>query len=185
MMVLEVFAVIFAIAYLLLAVRQNILCWYAAFFSTSIYIYLYWDVSLYMESILNIYYLLMAIYGWINWSNRKEKINLPIKEWSLNKHFYSIIFIIFLSLLSGFLLNNTEAARPYLDSFTTWGSVFTTYMVTQKILSNWLYWLVINCVGIFLNIDKELYLTALLLLSYQVISILGFINWRKSYYEQK
>jgi nicotinamide mononucleotide transporter len=58
-------------------------------------------------------------------------------------------------------------------------------MVTQKILSNWLYWLVINCVGIFLNIDKELYLTALLLLSYQVISILGFINWRKSYYEQK
>lgn len=185
MMLLEVFAVIFAIAYLLLAVRQNILCWYAAFFSTSIYIYLYWDVSLYMESILNIYYLLMAIYGWINWSNRKEKINLPIKEWSLNKHFYSIIFIIFLSLLSGFLLNNTEAARPYLDSFTTWGSVFTTYMVTQKILSNWLYWLVINCVGIFLNIDKELYLTALLLLSYQVISILGFINWRKSYYEQK
>lgn len=184
-MLLEVFAVIFAIAYLLLAVRQNILCWYAAFFSTSIYIYLYWDVSLYMESILNIYYLLMAIYGWINWSNRKEKINLPIKEWSLNKHFYSIIFIIFLSLLSGFLLNNTEAARPYLDSFTTWGSVFTTYMVTQKILSNWLYWLVINCVGIFLNIDKELYLTALLLLSYQVISILGFINWRKSYYEQK
>ena len=94
MTVLEVFAVIFAIAYLLLAVRQNILCWYAAFFSTSIYIYLYWDVSLYMESILNVYYLLMAIYGWINWSNRKEKINLPIKEWSLNKHFYSIIFII-------------------------------------------------------------------------------------------
>jgi nicotinamide mononucleotide transporter len=58
-------------------------------------------------------------------------------------------------------------------------------MVTQKILSNWLYWLVINGVGIFLNIDKELYLTALLLLSYQVISIFGFINWRKSYYEQK
>jgi len=58
-------------------------------------------------------------------------------------------------------------------------------MVTQKILSNWFYWLVINGVGIFLNIDKELYLTALLLLSYQVISILGFINWRKSYYEQK
>ena len=185
MMLLEVFAVIFAIAYLLLAVRQNILCWYAALLSTSIYIYLYWDVSLYMESILNIYYLLMAIYGWINWSNRKEKINLSIKEWSFKKHFASVILIVVLSLLSGLLLNNTEAARPYLDSFTTWGSVFTTYMVTQKILSNWLYWLVINGVGIFLNIDKELYLTALLLLSYQVISIIGFINWRKSYYEQK
>ena len=184
-MLLEIFAVIFAITYLILAVRQNILCWYAAFLSTAIYTFLYWDVSLYMESILNVYYLLMAIYGWKNWNNKKDEIDLPIMEWSINKHFISILIILFFTLVSGFLLNNTEAARPYLDSFTTWGSVFTTYMVTQKILSNWLYWFVINGVGIFLNIDKELYLTALLLLSYQVISILGFINWRKSYYEQK
>ena len=184
-MLLEIFAVIFAITYLILAVRQNILCWYAAFLSTAIYTFLYWDVSLYMESILNVYYLLMAIYGWVNWNNKNDQIDLPIMEWSINKHFISILIILFFTLVSGFLLNNTEAARPYLDSFTTWGSVFTTYMVTQKILSNWLYWFVINGVGIFLNIDKELYLTALLLLSYQVISILGFINWRKSYYEQK
>ena len=184
-MLLEIFAVIFAITYLILAVRQNILCWYAAFLSTAIYTFLYWDVSLYMESILNVYYLLMAIYGWANWNNKKDQIDLPIIEWSINKHFISILIILFFTLVSGFLLNNTEAARPYLDSFTTWGSVFTTYMVTQKILSNWLYWFVINGVGIFLNIDKDLYLTALLLLSYQVISILGFINWRKSYYEQK
>ena len=184
-MLLEIFAVIFAITYLILAVRQNILCWYAAFLSTAIYTFLYWDVSLYMESILNVYYLLMAIYGWANWNNKKDQIDLPIMEWSIKKHFISILIILFFTLVSGFLLNNTEAARPYLDSFTTWGSVFTTYMVTQKILSNWLYWFVINGVGIFLNIDKDLYLTALLLLSYQVISILGFINWRKSYYEQK
>ena len=184
-MLLEIFAVIFAITYLILAVRQNILCWYAAFFSTAIYTFLYWDVSLYMESILNIYYLLMAIYGWVNWNNKKNEIDLPVKEWSLNIHFISIFIILFFTLASGFLLNNTEAARPYLDSFTTWGSVFTTYMVTQKILSNWLYWIVINSVGIFLNFEKELYLTALLLFSYQVISILGFIKWRKSYYEQK
>lgn len=184
-MLLEIFAVIFAITYLILAVRQNILCWYAAFFSTAIYTFLYWDVSLYMESILNIYYLLMAIYGWVNWNNKKNEIDLPVKEWSLNIHFISIFIILFFTLASGFLLNNTEAARPYLDSFTTWGSVFTTYMVTQKILSNWLYWIAINSVGIFLNFEKELYLTALLLFSYQVISILGFIKWRKSYYEQK
>ena len=184
-MLLEIFAVFFAITYLILAVKQNIFCWYAAFFSTAIYTFLYWDVSLYMESILNIYYLLMAIYGWVNWNNKKNEIDLPVKEWSFNIHFISIFIILFLTLTSGFLLNNTEAARPYLDSFTTWASVFTTYMVTQKILSNWLYWIVVNSVGIFLNFEKELYLTALLLFSYQVISIVGFIKWRKSYYEQK
>ena len=78
-MLLEIFAVIFAITYLILAVRQNILCWYAAFLSTAIYTFLYWDVSLYMESILNIYYLLMAIYGWVKWNNKKNEIDLPVK----------------------------------------------------------------------------------------------------------
>ena len=60
---LEIFAVIFALLYLFLAMKQNIACWYAAFISTLIYIIIYWDVSLYMESLLNFYYLLMAIYG--------------------------------------------------------------------------------------------------------------------------
>ena len=99
-MLLEIFAVIFAITYLILAVRQNILCWYAAFFSTAIYTFLYWDVSLYMESILNIYYLLMAIYGWVNWNNKKNEIDLPVKEWSfkytLHLHIYYFIFYSFI-----------------------------------------------------------------------------------------
>ena len=72
-MALEIFAVIFALLYLFLAMKQHIACWYAAFISTLIYILIYWDVSLYMESLLNFYYLLMAIYGWINW-NKKDFI---------------------------------------------------------------------------------------------------------------
>ncbi|MFL2834452.1 MAG: nicotinamide mononucleotide transporter, partial [Alphaproteobacteria bacterium] len=64
----EVTAVTFAIAYLFLAMRQSIACWYAAFLSTLIYTIIYWDVALYMESLLNIYYLFMAVYGWINWN---------------------------------------------------------------------------------------------------------------------
>ena len=63
----EAFAVFLAIAYLLLAVRENILCWYCALFSTAIYIFLFWNVSLLMESALNVYYLLMAVYGWYQW----------------------------------------------------------------------------------------------------------------------
>ena len=61
--ILELTAVIFAIAYLLLAIRENILCWYAAFISTSIFLLIFWQVNLYMESGLQVYYLAMAVYG--------------------------------------------------------------------------------------------------------------------------
>ena len=69
---LEIIAVVFALLYLFFAMQQNILCWYAAFISTFIYTVIYWDVSLYMQSLLNIYYLLMAIYGWFSWKNKSE-----------------------------------------------------------------------------------------------------------------
>ncbi|MEE8233330.1 MAG: nicotinamide mononucleotide transporter family protein, partial [Gammaproteobacteria bacterium] len=61
---LELAAVVFAVAYLLLAVRENILCWSAALISTSIFLFIFWQVKLYMESGLQIYYIGMAIYGW-------------------------------------------------------------------------------------------------------------------------
>ena len=59
----EAAAVALGIAYLLFAVRQNILCWYAAFLSTAISVYVFWNVSLLMESALNVYYMAMAVYG--------------------------------------------------------------------------------------------------------------------------
>ena len=65
----EAIAVVFAMAYLLLAVKENILCWLFAFMSTAIYTVLFWDVSLLMESALNVYYMAMAIYGWYQWTH--------------------------------------------------------------------------------------------------------------------
>ena len=183
--VLEIFAVIFALLYLFLAMKQNIACWYAAFISTLIYIIIYWDVSLYMESLLNFYYLLMAIYGWINWNKKSQIDKNYVISWSYQNHIVVILLILILTVISGFSLQKTDAVYPYLDSFTTWASVITTFMVAQKILSNWIFWIIINSVAIFLNFDRELYLTVILLMTYQVMSIYGYYQWRKSYYEYK
>ena len=180
---LEIFAVIFALLYLFLAMKQNIACWYAAFISTLIYIIIYWDVSLYMESLLNFYYLLMAIYGWINWNKKSQIDKNYVISWSYQNHIVVILLILILTVISGFSLQKTDAVYPYLDSFTTWASVITTFMVAQKILSNWIFWIIINSVAIFLNFDRELYLTVILLMTYQVMSIYGYYQWRKSYYE--
>jgi nicotinamide mononucleotide transporter len=197
MSMLEVIAVILGVAYLVLAMRQNILCWYAAFGSTAIFSWLFWDVSLVMESGLNVYYLIMAVYGWWVWrgnaqSNSKmdvEKIvplkAVEIKTWSLSRHVLVIVGIVLTSLATGYgLEKNTSAALPYLDSFTTWGAVITTYMVTQKVLENWLYWLVIDAVAIYLYIDRELYLTALLMALYVVLAVFGWFIWLKEYRQQ-
>ena len=182
---LEIFAVIFALLYLFLAMKQNIACWYAAFISTLIYIIIYWDVSLYMESLLNFYYLLMAIYGWINWNKKSQIDKNYVISWSYQNHIVVILLILILTVISGFSLQKTDAVYPYLDSFTTWASVITTFMVAQKILSNWIFWIIINSVAIFLNFDRELYLTVILLMTYQVMTIYGYYQWRKSYYEYK
>ena len=182
---LEIFAVIFALLYLFLAMRQHIACWYAAFISTFIYILIYWDVSLYMESILNVYYLVMAIYGWFNW-NKKSKIDKNfVISWSYINHSIVIILTLILTISSGFYLSKTDAVYPYLDSFTTWASVITTFMVAQKVLSNWIFWIIINSVAIFLNFDRELYFTVYLLMIYQLMSVYGYYQWRKSFNEYK
>jgi nicotinamide mononucleotide transporter len=194
MSIWEVVAVILGVAYLVLAMRQNILCWYAALGSTAIFSWLFWDVSLVMESGLNVYYLIMAVYGWWVWRGNAEqnKVNssemikaVEIKSWSLFRHALIIVGIVLISLATGYgLEKNTSAALPYLDSFTTWGAVITTYMVAQKVLENWLYWLVIDTVAIYLYIDRELYLTALLMAIYVVLAVLGWFIWLKEYRQQ-
>jgi nicotinamide mononucleotide transporter len=183
----ELVAVVLALLYLLLAMKERIECWYAAFVSTGIYIFLFWDVSLLMESALQVYYLAMAVYGWWQWRKKNDQSEgLIIHVWSFRQHAIAIATVALLVLVSGYLLaENTTAALPYLDSFTTWGAVITTYMVTQKVLENWLYWIVIDGVSVFLYIDRELYMTAVLFVLYVVIVVIGFLQWLPRYRQQQ
>ena len=180
----EVAAVIFAIAYLLLAVKEKVLCWLFAFISTAIYTVLGWVVSLLMDSALNVYYMAMAVYGWYQWThggtdNYAQQNALAVRSMSGQQHIIVITAIAVLSLVSGYLLaRHSSAAWPYIDSFTTWASVITTYLVTRKYLQNWLYWIVIDVVSIPLYIDRGLNLTALLFVTYTVVAFIGYFSWR-------
>jgi nicotinamide mononucleotide transporter len=183
----EASAVALGIAYLLLAVRENLWCWYAAAASTAIFLFLFWDVSLLMESGLQAYYLVMAGYGWWQWQHGDANHQpLQISRWSARQHLIAISLVLMAAAVSGGLLAmNTDAALPYLDSFTTWGAVLTTWMVARKILENWLYWLVIDAVSIGLYLERGLYLTALLFMLYIVIACYGFWQWRQHYLQTR
>lgn len=177
---LELISVAFGLAYVILAARENIWCWPAALLGTGTAIFLFWDVNLLMESGLNIYYLGMAVFGWWQWKHGgKSQGSLAIQTWSWNKHLITLIVIAALSLTSGIILSqNTNAAFPFVDSFTTWSAVITTWMVARKVLENWLYWVVIDIVSVWLFIQKDLYLYANLFVLYTVIAVVGYVSWK-------
>lgn len=180
---LEVVSVVFGLAYVILAARENSACWPAAFIGTGTAIFLFWDASLLMESGLNVYYLLMAVYGWWQWQHGSDSSStLAISSWSIKHHSAALLVIAFLTLASGaWLSSNTQAALPYVDSFTTWSAVITTWMVANKILQNWLYWIVIDAVSVWLYLERGLQLYAALFVIYTIIALLGYLYWRRRY----
>ena len=187
LLIWEAIGVALGLAYVLFAARESIWCWPCALGSTTIFIFLFWDVSLLMESALNVYYFIMAIYGWWHWTRDKpaDQARLPIQSWSLRNHLITFGVIAALTLVSGTLLvERTSAVMPFLDSFTTWASVITTWMVARKILENWLYWVVIDAASIVLYLDRGLYMTSGLFALYVGIALYGWWEWRRHYRAQ-
>ncbi len=172
-------AVVLALAYLLLAGRENPWCWWAGFGSTLIYLHIFWDARLYLESVLQWFYLGISVYGWWLWT-RKDAAGrlLPIGSRPWPWHLRAIGVVLALSLVSGALMDRyTDAAAPFVDAFVTWGSVLTTWMVTRKLIENWPYWLVIDSVAMVLYWQRGLFLTSLLFAVYLVLVLIGWRRW--------
>lgn len=178
----EVLAVALAVAYLVLAIRQNIWCWAAGAASTLIYLFIMYHSSLYMESALQVFYLAMAAYGWYEWRHGGAGgAELDVSTWPRRYHVYAGLSVLLLVLVSGGLLSRySQAALPFWDSFTTWGALVATFMVARKILENWFYWFVIDSVSIGLYLSRELYFTAALFAAYLVMIVIGYRSWRAS-----
>jgi nicotinamide mononucleotide transporter len=178
-------AVVLALAYVILAAKENIWCWPAALGSTIIYTWLFYDVSLLMESALNVYYMVMAVYGFLMWRNGSNSAShnpLQISSWSLQKHLVCCAVLAVISLILGWIMSNyTHADFAYLDSATTVFAVFTTWLVAKKVLENWLYWIVIDFVSIYLYFSKSMMPTAALFVIYVVIAFMGYIQWQKRF----
>jgi nicotinamide mononucleotide transporter len=184
---LELIAVLASLLYVVLAAKGSIVCWLAAIVSTVLYTIIFYDVYLWMDSLLQLYYLLMALYGWLCWSKNKafsslNEKDLRYSQWSIQHHMISIIVLTILSLILGWIMAEfTPTDFPYLDSATTLFAVFATYLLTQKVLENWLYFVVIDLVSIYLYIEKGLIPTAALFCCYVILAMYGYFEWRKQY----
>ena len=183
----EAAAALLGLAYLLLAVRRNLLCWLCAFISTAIYLVLFAHARWYMQSVLQVFYLAMAVYGFIDWrKGRTTDGEVVIRSWTPAHHTAVAAVVVVASVVNGWLLaHNTDAAAPYVDSFITWGSVVTTWMVARRVIENWLYWVVVDAVAAWLYFTQGLLVTGLLFTIYLGIVVHGYFVWRRQQAQQR
>lgn len=177
---IEIVATVTSLGYLLLLIRQNIWCWPLAIISGGLSIYLFFESKLYSESLLYGYYILIAIYGWWNWSRPKEA--LKVSTWKPKYHLITIPIGLVIALgLGQIFVMYTDADKPYLDATTTIFSLIASILEARKILSGWIYWIIINGVTVGLYFSKSLDIYAGLMVIYFMLSIVGYRQWKKDY----
>ena len=185
---LEGAGVLFSVLYLVLAIRESLWCWPAAFLSSVLTVAVMFGARLYSEAALNVFYAAMAIYGWYQWrygGSASGASELPIGVWSAKSHATAIGGSVALSVVIGWLMSrHTAAAFPYADAFVTVSSVITTYMVARKILENWLYWIVVDGLALYLYWERGLYLYVGLFALYLVLVVIGLVRWHRDWRAQ-
>jgi nicotinamide mononucleotide transporter len=181
---MEMTAAVLAVLYLLLAIRQRLSCWVAAFISSCLYVVVMFGARLYMESVLNAFYAVMAAYGWWQWrggGDKGERGAPVVRRWPLARHAAGLLGIVVLASVNWYFLSRfTQAASPFVDSMVTWSSVFATFLVARKVYENWYWWLIIDSVSLCLYYLRHLYLTVLLFALYLIMIIIGMRQWSRS-----
>ena len=183
----EILAVVYGIAYVLLAAKESLWTWLFAFLSTIIYTVLFWEGALVSSSFLNFYYMIMAVYGFSLWRSGGEKgEELEITQWSLKKNVLLIVSGIIIALILGYLSDTyTEAKFAYLDTFVMIFSVIATWMLANKILETWLYWMVIDSAAIILYWQSGYLATIILFVFYIFLAFYAYYTWRKAFNEHR
>jgi len=182
---IEWLAVVSTIMYVILVAKRLIICWLFAFVGSALFVYLCYEGNLYIESILQLFYVIMAVVGWLSWKKSELKDNTIVK-WKMNSHLLNVAISGVLAFILGYLFENySNQANPYIDAFTTLYSLSATYMVTKKILGNWIYWIIIDLVSIYLYAQRDYNLTAVQYGLFTILAVFGFFAWRKEYKTQK
>lgn len=182
---IEWLAVISTLTYVILVSKRLIICWLFAFIGSSLFVYLCYIGNLYIESLLQLFYVAMAIVGWFNWKKAASNTS-ALRTWKINFHIINILISGLLAFILGFIFDHyTNQANPYMDAFTTCFSLSATYMVTQKIVENWIYWIIIDLVSIFLYAQRDYNLTAVQYGLFTILAVIGYVVWQKEYKTQK
>ena len=181
----EAIAVAAGLVYVVLILRRNRWGWVAGALSSSIYIVIAARARLPMQSLLQMYYVGMAVYGWFSWKRNAEQEEGRIFRWPLRRHLLVALLILVASAASARVLAaETRAAWPLLDSLATWISLVATWLLARSVLENWVYWIAADLIMVGLFLQQGLQFTAGLFVAYIIVSGLGLRSWLARYRSQ-
>lgn len=178
----EVWAVIFGTIYIILVLRENVWCWFFGILSCALWAWATYALyDLWVDGLLNIFYVIMGFVGIYQWKfGSRERKELPITQMTVNQHVIVIIVGVVFTFVLGYIFDVfTTAQKTYLDSFTTSFAIFATFMTIQKKLENWIYWIVVDFLYIFMYWSTGAYLFMMLYIVYCIIAVRGFFEWKK------
>ncbi|MCL2412955.1 MAG: nicotinamide riboside transporter PnuC [Bacteroidales bacterium] len=200
---IEIFAVVTGLLYVYLQIRQNKTMWIVGFISSAMFVYVFFTSQIYAQSAIYVYYVVISVYGYFRWSGmakdkrQKTKGASPIAEQSDNGEAYPspfalrplpliclVVICLILSANVGWVLTKTDSPIPYFDGLIAGFSIVATWMVTQKIIQHWYFWIGINLFCVPLYLSQGLYFTAFMFLVYFIMSIIGLKEWKKTVIKQ-
>ncbi len=182
---LEGFAFITSLLYTWLAAKENIWCWLFGGLGAGATLILCLQGLLYSEVILQIYYIVMAVYGWLRWSKSDKDLKKPVLRMSYALHFKILILGGIGLFALGAFWKLWGAALPYLDATTTSFSILATWLIARKYLENWIYFIVIDAISIYLYSSRGLLLLSFLFVLYTFLAAYGYFQWKLIWKKQE
>ena len=180
---IELLGAILGFAYIGFSIRQNILTWPVGLLTSALYVLVFFNAKLYADMGLQMYYVVISIYGWYEWlygSQSNEKTELKISRLSINLGLKLSAISVLIFIPIWFILSNyTDSSVPVADSFATALSIVATWMLARKILEHWLVWIFVDAFSAGLFWYKNLMPTVILFIVYTVMAAAGFIEWKK------
>lgn len=176
-----------ALVYIALAARENAWCWVWGIISCSLWAYAdFARYNLWVDGILQIFYVGMGVWGLYSWKfGTQGEQKVPISTLPARGHAGIFVVGLILTLVLGYVFDKyTPTALPYPDSFVTAFSILATLLTVRKVLENWLYWIIFDTLAMFLFIAREAILVALVMGIYAIISVFGFLNWKKQWVKE-
>jgi nicotinamide mononucleotide transporter len=179
---LEIIAVVFGILSVWFSKKNNILVYPTGMISTSIFTYLLFKWSLLGDMMINAYYFMMSIYGWYIWTRKVNNIFTPIsKVNSPEKTTSLIIFFFSLSFVYGIYnyFDKWGSYTSYIDNFTTAIFFVAMWLMANRKIESWVFWIIGNIISIPLYFYKGLTFTSIQYIIFTVIAISGYYTWKK------